>query len=85
MPSNDHKTSGVNENLFEAKFADSFSDTTNLSQMQPPQLSSGSKKDIQSPTSPMHQQLLKAPKAAATGHRRNMSDTSAFNKYYRFI
>lgn len=80
LQSNDLKISEVNENLFEAKFADSFSDTTNLPQMPPP-LSSGSKKDIQSPTSPMHQQLLNAPKAAPTGHRRNMSDTSAFNKY----
>lgn len=82
MP-NDLKTptkSGANENLFEAKFADSFSDTTNLPQMSQP-ASSGSKKDIQSPTSPMHQQLLNAPKAVSSGHRRNMSDTSAFNKY----
>lgn len=79
---NDLKSPGVNENLFEAKFADSFSDTTNLPQMPPPPPLplSGSKKDIQSPTSPMHQQLLNAPKAVATGHRRNMSDTSAFNK-----
>lgn len=82
MQCNDLKSPGVNENLFEAKFADSFSDTTNLPQMPPPPplTSSSSKKDIQSPTSPMHQQLLNAPKAVATGHRRNMSDTSAFNK-----
>ncbi|XP_031618764.1 AP2-associated protein kinase 1 [Contarinia nasturtii] len=78
---NDLKTptkSSANEQLFEAKFADSFSDTTNLPQ--PPL--SGSKKDIQSPTSPMHQQLLNAPKVMAGGHRRNMSDTSAFNKTF---
>lgn len=80
---NDLKTPtkpGVDENLFDAKFVDSFSDTTNLSQ-KPQPTSSGSKKDIQSPTSPMHQQLLTAPKVMAGGHRRNMSDTSAFNKY----
>lgn len=38
----------------------------------------GSKTDISSPTSPIHQNT---PKVLASGHRRNMSDTSAFNKY----
>lgn len=77
---NDLKTptkSATNENVFEAKFADSFSDTSNLSQMTQ---SINVKNEIQSPTSPMHQNLLNAPKAMASGHRRNMSDTSAFNK-----
>lgn len=69
----------ANENLFEAKFADGFGDPTILPQMSPPP-SNGSKKDIQSPTSPMHQQLLNTPKAVVGAHRRNMSDTSAFNK-----
>lgn len=80
---NDIKTptkSGVAENLFETKFPDSFPDTTNLPQT--PTSAMGSKKDItlQSPTSPLHQHLLNAPKSNASGHRRNMSDTSAFNK-----
>lgn len=65
------------ENLFEAKFGDSFSDTTNMTQMTS---TIGSKNDIQSPTSPMHQSLINAPKPLTVGHRRNMSDTSAFNK-----
>lgn len=75
---NDLKTptkSGATENLFEAKFSDSFSDTSNLSQLPS---TVGSKNDIHSPTSPMHQSLLNAHKPA--GHRRNMSDTTAFNK-----
>lgn len=40
---------------------------------------SGSKTDISSPTSPIQQNT---PKVLASGHRRNMSDTSAFNKYF---
>lgn len=78
---NDIKTPtkpNVVENLFEAKFSESFRDTTNLPQT--PSSTMGSKKDIQSPTSPMHQHLLNAPKSIVSGHRRNMSDTSAFNK-----
>lgn len=78
--SNDMKTptkTNAVENMFEAKFSESFHDT-NLPQT--PSSAMGSKKDIQSPTSPMHQHLLNAPKSAVSGHRRNMSDTSAFNK-----
>lgn len=73
--------SNANENMFEATFADSFSSTTILPQTQ----TSTAKKEIVSPTSPMHQKSLNAPKVVdnrlAGGHRRNMSDTSAFNKY----
>lgn len=71
--------SGVSETLFEAKFTDSFTDATNLPQMT---TSVNFKKDVQSPTSPMHQSLLNAPRILSGGHRRNMSDTSAFNKYF---
>lgn len=77
---NDLKTptkSEPNEIMFEAKFADSFSDTSNLPHVTQP---INTKNEIQSPTSPLHQQLLNAPKAMSVGHRRNMSDTSAFNK-----
>lgn len=67
---------GATESLFGAKFSDSFSDTTNS-----PQMSSAiaTKDDFHSPTSPMHQKLLGTPTSTA-GHRRNMSDTTAFNK-----
>lgn len=87
---NDAKTSiksSENENMFEAKFVDSFSGTTNLPQMPPPPPSI-SKKEVVSPTSPIHQQLLNTPKVdnrLSGGHRRNMSDTSAFNKYRYFL
>lgn len=77
---NDLKTptkSNTNEHMFEANFNDSFADTASLSQIQP---SVSSKNDIHSPTSPVHQSLLNAPKVPTVGHRRNMSDTSAFNK-----
>lgn len=69
-----------NENMFVAKFADNFSDDT-------PQASISAKNEIQSPKSPpivMNcQHLLNTPPKAlaGAGHRRNMSDTSAFNKY----
>lgn len=78
---NDLKTptkSTANESLFEAKFADDFSDTSNLPPMAQP---INAKTEIQSPTSPLLQQSLNAPKAPTAGHRRIMSDTSAFNKY----
>lgn len=65
------------ENLFEAKFSDSFHEPANLPQT--PSSLMGSKKDVQSPTSPLHQHVLNAPKFIS-GHRRNVSDTSAFNK-----
>lgn len=69
-----------NERLFEARFPDGFGDATN----QPPSTTAStssiaSKMDVQSPTSPLQQHLLNAPKFVA-GHRRNVSDTSAFNK-----
>lgn len=72
------------ENLFEAKFSENFADATVTNVPQTP-TSIGAIKEIpatgqiQSPTSPMHQTLLNAPKPV-TGHRRNVSDTSAFNK-----
>lgn len=71
-------------NLFEAPFCSNFTDssTTNLPQSTS---SIGSKSDIQSPTSPMHQSLLNAPKTLTAGHRRNMSDTTAFNKYFHSV
>lgn len=78
---NDIKTptkSNVPEKLFEANFPDSFQDTTNVPKT--PTSSMGSKKDIRSPTSPLHQHLLNTPKSSVSGHRRNVSDTSAFNK-----
>lgn len=77
---NDHKTPtkpDATGNLFEATFNDSFNDTVNVTQTTP---TIDSKNDTQSLTSPMHQSLLNASKAMTSGHRRNMSDTSAFNK-----
>lgn len=68
------------ERLFEARFSDSFRDTTKLPPTTATSTSSiSSKIDVQSPTSPLQHQLLNAPKFVA-GHRRNVSDTSAFNK-----
>lgn len=80
------KPTAAAENTFEAKFSENFADaaiaTTNLPQT--PSTIGAIKEisavaQIQSPTSPMHPNLLNAPKAVS-GHRRNMSDTSAFNK-----
>lgn len=80
LTQNDIKTPtkpAASEKLFEANFGDSFSDSTSM-----PQVNSAisSKNEIKTPTSPIHQILLNAPKATTVGHRRNMSDTSAFNK-----
>lgn len=72
-------------NLFDATFCSNFNDTTataNLPQSTP---AIGSKGDIQSPTPPLHQSLLNAPKTLPPGHRRIASDTTAFNKYFHFI
>lgn len=68
------------ERLFEARFSDTFRDTTHAAPTTATSTSSiASKTDVQSPTSPLQQQLLNAPKFMA-GHRRNVSDTSAFNR-----
>lgn len=72
--------SNATGNLFEATFSTNFADSTaatNLPQSTP---TIGSKNDIQSPTSPLHQSLLNAPKTLTAGHRRISSDTTAFNK-----
>lgn len=66
----------VNENIFEATFSENFIEQNSLPQIP---TSSGSKTEISSPTSPIHQNT---PKILASGHRRNMSDTTAFNKYF---
>lgn len=67
--------SNTNEVLFEAKFPDTFPATA--SNVTTP----GAKIDLNSPQSPPSvQNLLSTPKAAISGHRRNMSDTTAFNK-----
>lgn len=68
------------ERLFEARFTDSFRDTSSIPPTTATSTSSiASKTDVQSPTSPLQQHLLNAPKFVA-GHRRNVSDTSAFNR-----
>lgn len=64
----------TNSNLFEAKFSNNFNDSTAATIL--PQ----STPTIQSPTSPLHQSLLNAPKTLTAGHRRISSDTTAFNK-----
>lgn len=76
--------SNVTANLFESTFVGNFNDSTTTSL---PQTSSaiGSKCDLQSPTSPLHQSLLNAPKPMTAGHRRIASDTTAFNKYFQFV
>lgn len=67
-------TKSNKSDLFEAPFRANFTDSQSTTSI-------GSKNDIQSPTSPLHHSLLNTPKTLAAGHRRNMSDTSAFNKY----
>lgn len=68
--------SNTNEVLFEAKFPDTFPPSAPIVTTTP-----GAKIDIKSPQSPPSvQSLLNTPKAAISGHRRNMSDTTAFNK-----
>lgn len=67
--------SNTTEVLFEAKFPDTFPPVA------PSVTSSGAQLDLKSPQSPPSvQNLLSTPKAAISGHRRNMSDTTAFNK-----
>lgn len=67
-------------NLFEASFSTNFADSTTATNLPQSTPTIGSKSDIQSPTSPLHQSLLNAPKAMTAGHRRISSDTTAFNK-----
>lgn len=69
-----HSTPTKSGNLFEASFSTNFTDTTTNLPQSTPAL-------VQSPTSPLHQSLLNAPKTLTAGHRRISSDTTAFNKY----
>lgn len=72
-------------NLFEAKFCSNFTDSTTATHLPQSTPVIGSKSDIQSPTSPLHQSLLNASKTMTAGHRRISSDTTGFNKYFHFV
>lgn len=72
------------ENLFEARFSETFPESTNVIGNSVGGIvdakTAGNIKTPESPiVSPM-QLLLTAPKPIFSGHRRNMSDTTAFNK-----
>lgn len=71
--------SNTNEDFevrFEAKFPDTFPSPSIPNVTTP-----GAKLDLKSPQSPpIVQNMLSTPKAAISGHRRIMSDTTAFNK-----
>lgn len=76
-PTKSSATGQLFEATFSTNFADATTTATNLPQSTP---TIGSKNDIHSPTSPLHQSLLNAPKTMTAGHRRISSDTTAFNK-----
>lgn len=74
-PSNTHDASAEHNNMFEANFTESFPPPPVPTQAIPIV-----DKVPESPIAVPIQRLLSTPKVAASGHRRNVSDTSAFNK-----